>query len=211
VYGLTSIASDNLVASYTSRFQRDPNGDGYRFFADDYGEGFACSAAQRNAYVEEFTLFVKRRMRFQILWLIGLVVVTVALLLVGTFWLEWQPLIDFMERDDDLFPIIGAAMTVLPLIPAFRQGHRLYQKPVVELSQGRVATGRRHSTREILHRRLRGMSDVMIGLIILVPLAGIVVNGLEINGGQRSIVVLGAYGVMFIIGCVMAVWKRKGE
>lgn len=211
MYGLTSVATDNLVASYTSRFQRDPNGDGYRFFAGDYGQGITCSAEQRDAYVAEFIQFVEHRARFQIFWVIGLVVFTVAFLLAGTFWLEWQPLIDFMERDDNVFPIVGATLTVLPLIPAFRQGHRLYQKPVVELSRERVVTGRRHSTREVLHRRVRGMSDTMIGLIIIVPLAGIIVNGLEINGGRRSVAVLGGLGVMFILGCVMAVWKRRGE
>lgn len=67
----------------------------------------------------EFTQFVKRRTRFQILWLIGLVVFTLTILIVGTFWLQWQPVIDFMERDDDLFPFVGTVLVVLPLVPAF--------------------------------------------------------------------------------------------
>ena len=211
MFGLTSIATDNLVASYTSRFERAPNGDDYRFFVDDYGDGFACSADQRDAYVAEFTQFVKRRTRFQILWLIGLVVFTVALLIVEISWYEWQPLSNLMERDDELFPIIGVALTVLPLIPAFRQGHLLYQKPVKDLCTQREATGHRHSTSAILHRRLRGMSDTMIGLFILVPLVGFLISWLEINGGQRSVEALGGFGTIFILGCVMAVWRRRGE
>ena len=67
MFGLTRIATDNLVASYTSRFERVPDSDGYRFFVDDYGDGFACSANQRDAYVAEFTQFVEHRTRFQIL------------------------------------------------------------------------------------------------------------------------------------------------
>ena len=211
MFGLTSIATDNLVASYSSRFEKVPDGDGYRFIPDDYDDGVACSAVQRDAFVAEFTLFVKRRTRFQILWLIGLVVFAVALLIVGTFWYEWQPLIDLMERDDELFAAIGAALTVLPLIPAFRQGHRLYQKPIKDLCTQRVATGRRHSTLKILHRRLRGMSDTMVGLFILVPLVGFLISWLEINDRQRSAAALGGFGAMFILGCVMAVWKHRGK
>lgn len=73
---------------------------------------------------------------------------------------------------------------------------------------GRVATGRRNSTREILDRRISGMSDVMIGLMIIVPFAGLIISGLEINGAERSLAALGGFGVMFIVGCVLAFWKR---
>ncbi len=211
MYILTTAATENLVASYASRFQSDPNGEDYRFFSDDYGDGVACTVEQRDAYVAEFTLFVQQRTRFQILWLIGLVVLTVAVLVIGTFWVEWQPLIDFMERDDNLFPILGALLTAAPLIPAYRKGHLLYRKPVVELCTQRVATGRRHSMRVILHRRIRGMSDMMLGLMIIVPLAGIVINVLEINGGQRSAAAISGFAAMFIVGCAMVVLKCRGE
>lgn len=210
MYILTTVATDNLVASYSSRFQRDENGEAYLFFSEDYGDGVPCSAEQRDAYVEEFKQFVKRRTRFQILWLIGLVVCTLAILLAGTFWFEWQPLIDFMDRDDNLFPTIGALLTAAPLIPAFQQGRRLYRKPIAELCTQRVATGRRHSTQQILDRRLRGMSYFMIVLIILLALAGFIVNALEINGGQRSPAALGGFGLMFVVGCAMVVRKRRG-
>jgi len=100
---------------------------------------------------------------------------------------------------------------LLPLLPAFGKGRRLYQKPVVELCMRRAATGRRHSTLTIMDRRIRGMSDSMIVLIVIVPIIGILINGLEINGEQRSFVVPGGLGVMFIVGCVMAVRKRRGQ
>ena len=212
MYSLISVGTDNILASYASRFQRDSNGDGYRFIAGDYGDGVICSAEQRDAYVAEFTQFVKRRMRFHMLWLIGIVVCTIAFLLITTFWLEWQPVIDFMERDDDLFPLLGAVLIALPIIPTFRQGHRLYQKPVIELYKGRgVDDGRRHSTREIMTRRIRGMSDMMIGLMIIIPLAGLIVTWFEINGGQRSNATLGGFGAMFVVGCVLAVWKHTSK
>ena len=209
MFNLVSVSTDNILASYASRFQRDSNGDGYRFIAGDFGDGVVCSEEQRDAYVGEFTQFVKRRARFHMLWLIGLVVIAVVFLVISTFWYEWQPVIDFMERDDSLFPFLGAVLTVLPLIPTFRQGHRLYQKPVVELYKGRaVDDGRRHSTREIMNRRISGMSDTMIGLMIIIPLIGLIISWLEINGGQRSGVALGGFGVMFIVGCVLAMWKH---
>ena len=209
IYALTSIATDNILASYAARFQRDESGDGYRFFSDDYGDGFACSAEQRDAYVTEFTEFVEGRVRFQILWLIGLVIITIGFLAATTFWLEWQPVIDFMEREDNLFPALGAVLTALPLGPAFLRGHRLYQKPVAELGMQRVTTGRRHSTRQVLERRIRGMSDTMIGLMIVIPFGGIIIHALEINGGSRSVAAIGGFGVMFIFGCVIAVWKHR--
>ena len=208
MYILTSVATDNILASYASRFQRDPNGDGYRFIADDYGDGVACSADQRDAYVAEFTQFVKRRTRFQYLWMFGLVVFTVVFLIISTFWWEWQPVINFMERDDSSFPLLGVAFIVLPLIPTFWQGYHLYQQPVVELCKGRVATDRRRSNREIMNRRISGMSDMMIGLMIIVPLAGLIISWLEINGGQRTVATLGGFGAMFVIGCVLAAWKH---
>ena len=211
IYALTRIATDNILASHAARFERDESGDGYRFFADDYGDGFACSVEQRDAYVTEFTKFVQGRVRFQILWLIGLVIITIGFLVATTFWLEWQPVIDFMEREDDLFPALGAVLTALPLVPAFLRGHRLYQKPVAELGMQRVATGRRHSTREVLERRIRGMSDTMIGLMIVIAFVGIVIHVLEINGGRRSVAAIGGFGVMFIVGCVLAVWKHRAS
>ena len=208
MYSLISVGTGNILASYASRFQRDSNGDGYRFIAGDYGDGVICSAEQRDAYVAEFTQFVKRRMRFHMLWLIGIVVCTIAFLLITTFWLEWQPVINFMERDDSLFPFLGVILAVLPLIPTFRQGYRLYQQPVVELCTSNVATGRRHSNREIMNRRISGMSDMMIGLMIIIPLAGLIVSWLEINGGQRSGAALGGFGAMFVVGCALAAWKH---
>ena len=208
MYSLISIATDNILASYAARFQRDSIDEGYRFIAGDYGKGVVCSAEQRDEYIEEFTQFIKRRTRFHMLWLIGLVLFTVAFLLVSTFWFEWQPVIVFMERDDDLFPLLGVILTVLPLVPTFRQGKRLYQRPVVELYKGRaVDDGRRHSTREIMSRRIGGMSDMMIGLMVFVSLAGLIVSWFEINGGHRSVASLGGFGISFFVGCVLAVWK----
>ena len=209
MYGLTSIATDNIKASHAARFQRDKNGDGYRFCPDDYGDGFACSEEQRDRYVTEFTEFVEARMRFQFYWLIGMVIFTIGFLLVTTFWIEWQPVIDFMEREDNLFPAVGGVLTVAPLVPAFLRGYRLYQKPVAELCAQRTITGRRHSTREVMERRLHGMSDTMIGLMIIVPFIGFLIHLLEINGGQRTVIALGGFGLMFIVGCVLAVWKRR--
>ena len=94
-------------------------------------------------------------------------------------------------------------------MPAFLNGYRLYQKPVDELCTQRVTTGRRHSTREVMERRLQGMSDTMIGLFIIVPFIGFIISLLEINGGQRTVIALGGFGLMFIIGCVLAVWKHR--
>ena len=208
MYSLISIATDNILASYVGRFQRESNGDGYRFIAGDYGDGVVCSAEQRDAYVAQFTQFVKRRTRFHMLWLVGLVLFTIAFLLISTFWLEWQPVIDFMERDDHLFPLLGVILTALPVIPTLRQGHRLYQQPIVELYKGRmVDVGRRRTTREIMSQRISGMSDLMVGLMIIIPLAGLIISWLEINGGQRSYAALGGFGTMFLVGCVLAVWK----
>lgn len=145
MYILTSIATDNILASYASRFERDPNGDGYRFIAGDYGDGV----------------------------------------------------------------FLGAVLTALPLIPTFRQGYRLYHQPAVELYQGRAIAGHRHSTREIISRRISGMSDLMIGLMVIIPLIGLIISWLEIIGGQRSVAALGGFGAMFVVGCVLVVWKHK--
>lgn len=209
MYGLTSIATDNIIASHAARFQRDENGDGYRFFPDDYGDGFACSAEQRDNYVNEFKAFVERRTRLQILWMVGLATFIFGFLMVDLFWLEWPPVTDFMEREDDLFPAIGAGLMVLPLVPAFLHGYRLYQKPVAELCTQRVTTGRRHSTREVMERRLQGLSDTMIALMIIVPFIGFIISVLEVNGGQRTVMSLGGFGLMFIVGCALAVWKHR--
>ena len=142
-----------------------PSGDGHRFFADDLGDGVPCGAERRDAYVGAFARFANRRTRFRWIWLIGVVVCLVAALPIGTVRLERPPAIALLDRDNDLLPVPGAGLTVLPLASAFRQGYRLSRSPVLGHGSDTGSIRRRQLARTVFDRRVRGLSNTLIGLL----------------------------------------------
>ena len=170
----TIIGNEGLVEKFKAQFKPDANGDGYLFFADDYGEGVPCSHAQHQSYVNEFEGCVRGSHRFMVRWAIAMCFFLIAAMSLAV----WHFGVDILDKNDTVAKTLGALLFVIPLPYLFWKGNKVRKRPLHELVNNNpnasavVSSGKRRSSKEIYVQRLRGMSPTGLGLGIFVGILG---------------------------------------
>lgn len=204
MFGLTHIATNNLMAAYEARFRIDPASDGYLFTASDYGSEAHCSDGQYQAYTEEFAAFLDNRRRFMVRWF-------VLMLVVVTGALGWQ----LVYRSEPLPPLlerylahVGGVFMLLPFSVFVLQGVRLWRRPTQELATSLTGLGARRSSSAVRDQRLRGMSWSLVigGLVVCAMVVGEAVG--KWQGGYEQAWVGPAAGGG-VLGFAWLAWRKR--
>ena len=153
------LAKQNLLAKFEARFTINPQGDGYIFYPKEYEGGFACSKINYLKYTSDFQKFLKRGTWVLFLWL----VLCIPLMI----WLELSQGIEFN--------IFTAGMPFLIPFPfLLAKGARVFNAPDALMKNTKPAMKVR-TQKQIQDARIRGMSWIMLNLVLFVPLVGIYV------------------------------------
>jgi len=209
MFGMTTVGMEGLVESFKAQFKPDANGDGYLFFADEYGEGVPCTHAQYEAYVSDFEDCVRRSHRFMVRWAIAMFFLLLIVMVIAV----WQLGSDILDGEGRGAQILFTLLFVSPLPYLFWQGNQVRKRPLEELVSKNpdalavTSTGKRRSSKDIYVQRVRGMSSTGIGYGIFAGIIGIGTSAYEYsNTGEFKL-----YYLMFpaVLLCFIAlVWVR---
>ena len=177
-----SIAIENLVSSYAARFRPNPDTEGYLFNKDDYGVGVPCSTEKYEAYVYEFEAFVARKTRFMWKWFFAMILIAIVGLVAAVYYLGT----DILDDNNHIVETIGGALMVLPLLFIFKEGWELYKKPETELNSNGEIGRELQSKEEIMNRRFKGMSPMLIVFGLFISGLGLYVSLSNFDGGYDS-------------------------
>jgi len=207
---MIGMATESLVEGYKARFRPTPDGEGYLFFRDNYGEGLPLTREQHAAYVDEFEGFVAGANRFMWRWLFFVLL----LLAVVMFVVIWKFDNSFLEQKLDWLPEVGGGIVALPLMFFFWKGYKLRKKPELELanlgphSTTIASTGRRRASSDILDERILGMSPtgLYVGILLGLVGSGLLIHSLY-NGEKPELV----YWILplFILVFGYLLWRRN--
>ena len=207
MFGLEAVAMENLIAKYKARFRPDAKNGGFLFACDDYTEVF-CSVRQYETYVSEFEAFIGETERFMRRWLLAVFFLT--LIVYGLFAYFYG--IKTIDADQRVWEIGTGIIIVLPLFFRLRQGWKLYQKPVYELSSHGMAIKEKQPFSVRFKKRIKGMSYLMLLLIAAFALVGLLTSfGLLIEVDFDTTPAKYVYGGMLLIALLLLRQKRRIE
>ena len=202
---LTDIGSENLRARCRARFRPDPVGRGYLFEPDEeFDSGVQCTEAQRDYYVQAFDQVLAGSARFMKFWMIGTTVIAALVYLSLLFFADEQT----FDRAIEPAPFIGAMLAVLPMSWLMPKWWRCWQQPVIDLMPSVGAVSRRRSRQEVMDRRYRGMSWMMIGCLGGIGFLG---AGMFLPGAIRA-ADSWTMSALFIVAILVALysgWRKR--
>jgi len=135
------------------------------------------SHAQYESYSQEFEAFAAKCRR-SIIWTVILFFLgAIALLAAVVYFFGFETLELIMDdRYEFQFGAVFMTLWCLPFVIKFWQGYKLYNKPTNELELLPEGVAMPLTASQKQDRRILGMSDELLGLMVIVPIIGITVE-----------------------------------